>query len=218
MLYKRAADGTGVDALVLKLPEPGVYEGVWSPDGEWIVLRAGGTVLQAGGRDIMALHVGVDTVPRPLIASPSYDESAIALSPDGRWIAYESDETGSPEVFVRPFPNADGGRWQVSSGGGRSPLWAKSGRELFFVNRTRDMVVVSITSGAAPDIGTPRPLFHLRDEIYLADRENYTPHDIHPDGQRFILARRVQIPGTAVQPIVVVENWFTELRERTRKR
>ncbi|HYV96213.1 MAG TPA: protein kinase, partial [Gemmatimonadaceae bacterium] len=217
-LHKRSADGTGTDELVLKVRTgSGIYEGAWSPDGKTLVVRAGGTQNQIGGRDISVIHPGVDSVPKPLIASPQFDEEAIAISPDGRWIAYETNETGKIDVFIRPFPNVDGGKWQVSSGGGRAPLWAKSGRELFFVNTKRDMVAVSISDGPTPSPGEPRTLFHMRDELFLQDPENYTPFDISPDGQRFIMARRVRENMVALAPMTVTLNWFEELRERLAK-
>jgi len=112
----------GADSLVLDL-EAAIWEAVTSPDGQWLVLRTGGAA--SGRRDIVALQVGQDTVPRPLLTEP-YDEAAPALSPDGRWLAYESGETGRREIFVRPFPDVQTGKWQVSTSGGTSPVWVSS--------------------------------------------------------------------------------------------
>ena len=212
-LYYRSADGIGADSLILRAAG-GVFEAAWSPDGEWLLFRTGGQVGQAGGRDIHALRPGVDSTPVPLIAT-QYDEEAIALSPDGRWLAYESNETGRTEVFIRPFPNVDSGKWQVSNGGGVAPLWAKNGRELFYVNENREMVATSVGAGATPQLGERGTLFRLRDELYLASQEYYTPYDVHPDG-RFIMARNVTPPAAIEAPLIVVENWFEELRERVR--
>jgi dipeptidyl aminopeptidase/acylaminoacyl peptidase len=219
-LYRRPADGTGSDEMLapaLHLAAPGVFEGALSPDGKWLVIRAGGAQNLLGARDIVGMQLGVDTAPRPLVASPTFDESGIAISPDGRWLAYESTETGHSEVFIKPFPNTDGGKWQVSTDGGRAPLWARNGREIFFVNGARDMIAVPITTGASPVLGTREKLFHLSDDIYLENQENYTPFDISPDGMRFIMARRARTTGNQVAPLVVVENWFAELRRRTQK-
>jgi hypothetical protein len=221
MPYRRPADGTGRDEAIIpsaQLPQSGVYEAAWSPDGKWLLIRTGGTQNQLGARDIFGIQLDTDTTLRPLVASSTFDESAMALSPDGRWLAYESTETMPPEVFIRPFPNTEGGRWQVSIGGGRAPLWTRDGKELFFVNADRDMMVVSIATGASPSPGTPKLLFHLRDDLYLENQENYTPFDISPDGRRFLMARRVQAAAAAkVLPLVVVENWFEELRGRMKK-
>jgi serine/threonine-protein kinase len=214
MLYKHAADGTGTDELVYAMKtNPGIYEGAWSPDGKTLALRAGGTVSVVGGRDIMIVQPGVDSAPRKLIASDQFDESGIALSPDGKWIAHESNETGRTEVYIRPFPNADAGKWQVSTEGGRAPLWSRNGRELFFVDGTRTMVSAPVTFGTGAQIGLRTKLFKLRDEIYLANQENYTPFDIAPDG-RFLMARTMRTTAAKISPIVVTGNWFTELRTR----
>jgi hypothetical protein len=216
-LFKRPADGTGADELVFG-EKRSIQEGAWAPDGKTLLIRTGGTVSLAGNRDISVVRPGLDSTPRPVVATAEFDESAIALSPDGRWLAYESNESGHTEVFIRPFPNAAGGRWQVSTSGGRAPLWAKSGRELFYVNEARDMVVVPIAPGVSPGIGVRKILFHLRDEIYLANQENYTPFDISPDGQRFIMAKRIRATAAQVAPLVVTESWFQELRQRMAKR
>ena len=85
------------------------------------------------------MRLGEDSVPTRLLAS-DFDERAVALSPDARWISYQSDETGQNEVHVRPFPDITAGKWTVSLGGGRFPLWSHSGRELFYVDRDDRMV------------------------------------------------------------------------------
>ncbi len=210
-LYRRAADGTGSDSLLLRATA-GVFEGLWSPDGEWLLFRTGGDVSQVGGRDVHGMRPGVDTTKVPVIVTP-YDEEAVAFSPDGRWLAYESNETGRTEVFIRTFPDTDAGKWQVSSGGGVAPLWARDGRTLYYVNADREMMAVSVASGAAPQLGERRMLFKMREELYLAAREYYTPFDIAADG-RFIMARSVTPPSSIQTPLVVVENWLEELREK----
>jgi hypothetical protein len=210
-LYERPADGTGADSLVLA---GNMFEGEISGDGRWLLARAGGTVNVSGGRDIGAMRLGTDTALTPIVHTP-FDESEIALSPDGRWLAYVSDETGRPEVFIRPFPATDSAKYQISTTGGVAPLWARSGRELFFVNADRDMMGVPLVPGTAPRRVEPHVLFHLDDDLYLTDREYYTPFDVSPDGQRFIMARRVR--STAEQapvpdsPLIVTQNWLTEL-------
>ncbi len=213
-LYSRRADGTGADSVILRTPG-GVFEGAWSPDGRWLLLRTGGTVGQAGGRDILAMRPGVDSVPVPFLAT-QFDEQAIAISPDGRWLAYESNETGQTEVFIRPFPDVHDRKWQVSNGGGAAPLWARNGRELYYVNANREMMAVTVGPGAQLELGEPRILFRLRPELYLDSPEFYTPYDIGPDG-RFIMARSVTPRSIAEAPLIVVENWFEELKARVRR-
>jgi eukaryotic-like serine/threonine-protein kinase len=209
---RASADGTGSSALVASAPA-GLFEAAVSPDGRWLVARTAGGVGRQG-RDIVGYHMG-DTTMVPLIANPSVDESAFMLSPDGRWIAYESDETGRREVYVRPFPNTDDGKWPASSDGGMAPLWARNGRELYFVDAQRRMMAMTFTAGTPPQLGEPRVLFTLAPEDYLDGNTYYTPFDVGPDG-RFLIARRVR--STAEAPLIVVENWFTELKQKLQDR
>jgi serine/threonine-protein kinase len=210
-LYRRAANGTGADSLVWRA-EAGVFEGAWSPDGRWLLFRTGGVMGQAGGRDIVGLRPGVDSAPAPVVATP-YDEEAIALSPDGRWLAYESNETGRTEIFLRPFPGTESGKWQVSSDGGVAPLWARNGRELFYVNGNMEMMAVTVAPGAEPRLGQPNRLFALGDRLHMTRNEYYTPFDVAPDG-RFLMARIVRRATALDLPLVVVENWFEELKRK----
>ena len=185
-----------------------IFEAVWSEDGKWLVVRTGGVAGQVGGRDIWGLQLGVDTVPVPLVTS-EFDERAIALSSDGRWLAYESDETGRNEVYVRPFPATEGGKWQVSTNGGSAPLWAHSARELFYLGPQNELVAVQVVSG--PESWTTEPLFTVGPE-YVSSA-NYTWFDVAPDDQRFLMVR---IPPGAAQTseLIVVENFFEELKAK----
>jgi serine/threonine-protein kinase len=214
-LYWRPADGTGSDSLILRAAQ-GIFEGAWSPDGRWLLFRTGGTVGQTGGRDIVGIRPGVDSTPVPVVVSP-YDEEAIAISPDGRWLAYESNETGQTEVYLRPFPNTNSGKWQISNGGGVAPLWSRTGGELFYMSPKRDMMAAAIGRGAEPAIGTPRVLFHLQDDLYMTPTEFYTPFDVAPDG-RFIMARTETPAPNFEARLVVVDNWLEELEQRLRRR
>jgi Tol biopolymer transport system component len=210
-LHRVNADGTGGEQVLARNPGL-IFEGAASPDGRWIVVRIhGGLGFQ--GRQILGYRAG-DTTAVPLVVSPGFDEDAFRLSPDGRWIAYESNETGRREVYVRRFPNTNEGKWQASTDGGYAPLWARSGRELFFVDAQRRMTVVPFTPGAATPIGAPRVLFTLPADLYLWENDYYTPFDISPDGQRFLMARQIQATSTEQALLIVVEHWFTELKRR----
>ena len=114
--WARPGDGTGTAELVFDFEE-GIAQAFWSPDGEWLVFRTAGVAGVEGGRDIFALRPDVDSVPTPLMTA-DFDEIYPALSPDGRWIAYASNETGRYEVYIRPFPDVESGRWQISPQGG----------------------------------------------------------------------------------------------------
>ncbi len=208
-LHQASADGTGPNTVLARNPD-GIYEGAGSPDGKWIVARIRGG-LGHQGRDIIGYHMG-DTTAVPLIASAAFDEDAFRLSPDGHWIAYESDESGRREIYVRPFPNTNDGKWQASTQGGFAPLWAPGGRELLFVDAQRRMTSMAFAPGPTPMLGERRVLFTLTANLYLSENDYYTPYDISSDGRRFIMARQAQAKG--VPPLMVVENWTTELRAR----
>ena len=129
------------------------------------------------------LETGIDTIPRKLVSS-RYDNYAMTLSPDGRWMAYVSDESGGREVYVRPFPSVDSAKFAISAGGGLEPLWRRDGRELFFRNTRGDMFAVPVTPGPRFIHGAPRLLFSQAD---MALQEFYRTYDVHPDGKRFLM-------------------------------
>jgi len=206
------ADGAGTDSL---LYEGVVDEAVMSPDNRWLVLRQGSVGSVAGGRNINGLRLGTDTTPVPILATP-FDEEAPALSPDGKWMAYQSDETGRTEVFVRPFPNTEAGKKQVSSGGGLAPLWSQDGKELFYLGGDKKMMVARVTAGAMLGLSEPVALFQVPDDLLRVEALYYTPWDVARDG-RFIMARLVDGSQGQAGTIVVVENWFQELNAKVKK-
>jgi serine/threonine-protein kinase len=213
-LFARRGDGTGAEELKLRMDRP-ILEAGWSRDGKWLLLRTGGVAGATGERDIFAMQLGVDSVPRPLLVSGA-DEKAIALSPDGRWLAYESNETGRDEVYVRPFPKVDEGKWQVSTAGGTNPLWAHSGRELFYANPASEMMAAQISAAAQFIVAERRLLFKVGPEYVLSN--NYTPFDVSPDDRRFIMVRRRQSSqAQEAAPLILVENWLTELKAKIKK-
>ena len=213
-VYTRSADGTGTEELRLTADKP-IWETVWSRDGKWLVVRTGGVAGSLGDRDVYAMEIGVDTALRPLLVSAA-DERAIALSPDGRWLAYESNESGENQVFVRPFPDMNSGKWQVSIGGGRAPLWAHSGRELFYLGTgaPEQMMVADVSDGQGFQVTARRPLFPLVPELFGS--VNYTPWDISPDDRRFIMVRSLAGgQAGASSQVVLVTNWIQEMRAKT---
>jgi hypothetical protein len=126
------------------------------------------------------------------------------LSPDGSWLAYTSNESGRPQVYVREFPGS-GGKWQVSTDGGTEPMWAPNGRELFY-RLGNKMVAVGIDTEPAFTVGTRKVLF---DEEYVPWRW-HTNYDIHPDGKSFVMIKG----GEGSTELVVVLNWAEELKRR----
>jgi serine/threonine-protein kinase len=181
----------------------GIDEGFRSRDGRWLILRVG----VGGGRDIYALRRGIDSVPAPLIAT-QFEEYSPSLSPDGRWLAYVSKESGRAEVYVRPFPNVGAARWQVSTSGGNEPLWGNRGRELFFKNRNAELVAVSVETRPSFRIVGSRSLFSVRG--YYAE-ELHTSYAVSPDDRSFIFVRRLE---TGDGRLMMVLNWFEELESK----
>jgi eukaryotic-like serine/threonine-protein kinase len=205
----RRADGTGEESTVLDFSR-GIFEFVPANDG-WAIARLG----ESPTRDIVLARVG-DTTWHPLLASERFHESAPALSPDRRWLAYMSDESGRMEIFVRPFPEVNSGRWQISRAGGSEPLWSRDGRELFFRTPAGTLTSVSVTSGAGFSVSEPRPLF--RTTVYLG-LETSRAYDISPDGSRFLFARLASGQADAEDSSVVyVENWPAATRRSRRAR
>ncbi|MBA3671184.1 MAG: PD40 domain-containing protein, partial [Gemmatimonadaceae bacterium] len=212
-LWEQSADGTGEPRHLWGKDEP--TDGFLSPDGRWIVLGATGSPGTSAGGDILAAHRGVDSVARRILAT-GYDEAGSTLSPDSRWLAYVSNEQGVHELFVRPFPDVNGGKWQVSSGGGSAPLWAHNGRELFYV-RGKNMYVVRIHPGPPFSAEPPRILFAIPDRMRAGSLVRGT-FAIAPDDQRFLMVRDNSWEEMAGTPtMVVVQNFFEELRAKLKK-
>ncbi|HEX8941739.1 MAG TPA: hypothetical protein VF785_01310, partial [Gemmatimonadaceae bacterium] len=210
-IYQHRADGAGTDSLLLG---GAIEEAARSPDGKWLLFRDGSNGAVSGGRDIKGVRLGVDTSRVPVIVTP-FDEEAIALSPNGNWIAYQSDETGRTEVFIRSFPNTDTFKRQVSNGGGAAPLWSRDGKELFFLSAGKDMMSTRVTAAAAITVSPPVSLFHVPDELLGVEYNYYTPWDVAADG-RFVMARLRRSDGAA-STVVVAENWLTELKARMKR-
>jgi serine/threonine-protein kinase len=207
-VWRKRADGASAPELLWTVPGAPVEEAQFSNDGQWLVYRKN-TRNQA---DVYAVRLGRDTVPIPLLTG-SYNEGGVALSPDGRWLAYSSDESSRDEVFVRPFPDVASGRWQVSSAGGTAARWGRGGRELFYEAASGDLMVVPVTPGPTFTAGAPRRLFPLGSGLL---RSNTVPmYDITPDQRQFIMVRLSavsQAPGAG--QLVVVDNWFEELKAK----
>ncbi len=152
----------------------------------------------------------------PLLANDGFEEVTIALSPDERWLAYASNESGRFEVYLVPYPDVRGGRWQVSVAGGRSPRWARSGRELFFRDLADGVVAVPVGAGSTPDLGERRLLFRLGGmSLVGSSGDPMQPQfEVGPDDRRFLFERRLGGDDQAANTAVLVQHWRSELRER----
>ena len=175
------ADGTGTPRQLLHSPFQ-FAQAFQTRDGRWMVLRR--SFSEAGNGDLYAVRTGDSTLV-PLLTSPAREISP-AVSPDGRWLAYVSDESGQTEVYVRPFPEVATARWQVSSSGGTLPMWAHNGRELFYINGRQDMMSVSVQPGASFTAAQPKVLFPAA-QYSLAG--NAGIYDVSPDDKRFVMVR-----------------------------
>lgn len=200
-------DHSGVETLTMKLasggderpltpqPDSSQYAQHWSPDGKTLLYRSESAQT---GLDIQMLPIGGK--PSPYIASNA-DESQPQFSPDNRYVAYASNESGRAEVYVQPFP-ATGAKWQVSTGGGEQPRWRSDGEELFYLSGDKRLMAVPLRGGPSFDAGTPKPLFTTTMSVgYLAVSQAY---DVTRDGTKFVIA--ASDPMTPVSPITVVVN------------
>jgi eukaryotic-like serine/threonine-protein kinase len=162
-------------------------------------------------RDIVLRHRG-DTSVTPLVADSSYAEQIPELSPDGRWLAYMSNESGRSEVYVRPFPKVGDGKWQVSRSGGSEPRWSRSGRELFYRNFADTLIAVTVAPGASFVAGREVALFDVR---RFANRFSTWFYDVAPDDKRFLFLRPVSQPGPAgPDKLVQITNWAAEVHAK----
>jgi len=206
-----AADGTGIaERLTESTTNP--VPSAFSRDGKRLAFYEG-TALQTIGIKVLDLEEkrAVDLVVQPKVAAQNAD-----ISPDGRWLAYQSNESGQLEIYVRPFADAQGGKWQVSRAGGSRPLWARSGRELFYLAPPAQsatgvaMMAVPIEPGPAFRAGNPTKLFG---GSYFAALNGRT-YDVSSDGQRFLMVKDKTTSPRIANRIIVVENFFEELKRR----
>ena len=209
-LYRKPSNGTGREELLfesdlVKMP---------------MSVSATGTVLfyveaTKSGRDVWALPLSGDRKPVPLLET-RFSEAHPQISPDGRWFAYSSDETGRAEIYVQTFPPG-GGKWQVSSSGGTFARWRPDGKELFYMERASFGRIVGVdvrATGTTFEFSAPRPLF---DSGYLnfapGHTGNYNTFDVSADGTRFLIPRPLA-SDIVETPLTVVLNWTAALRQK----
>jgi serine/threonine-protein kinase len=181
-----------------------------SPDGRFHVFSQDDPKT---GRDLWVLPMEGDRKPRVFLQTP-FQESSGQFSPDGRWIAYVSNESGRLEVYVRPFPGP-GGKWQISTEGGTELAWNPKGKELFYRTggQKEKMMVVEYQTQPTFTVGKPRLLFEGN---YVANTPTAAGafYSVAPDGQRFLMTKTPDQPQAALTQINVVLNWFEELKQR----
>jgi Tol biopolymer transport system component len=214
-MYSRAVDGTGSAERIIESASVN-YPLAITPDGSQLLFRRDG---ENTGHDLAIVALSGNKQPAPLIAT-GFNERNGEISPDGRWLAYESNESGADEIYVRPFPNVEAGRWQISTNGGRQPLWARGGRELFFRTADGALMVVPVESTAksqsrAFSRGTPVRVFDAKYYVGSAGLVGRT-YDVSPDSKQFLMIKteadanhRVPRPS-----LIVVQNWVEELKQK----
>ena len=201
-LYSVLADGSGAAEVIFERPLS-QWEGVSSAESGWLVYResGGGT-----GRDIRYRSLEAPYADSTFLVTP-YDERSLALSPDGRWLAYVSDESGRDEVYARPFPDV-GGRLQISTDGGIGPRWARSGQELFYFSEEKLVAARVAVNDGGLVIESRRVLFDVPDYFISP---NHSGYDVFPDDQSFLFTKTERVEERTV---VVVLNFFEELKAK----
>jgi Tol biopolymer transport system component len=212
-LYQRSSNGTGQDELLFESKEI-KYPTDWSRDGKFLIFAS------QGGKtdyDLWALPMAGSAKPgdrKPiLLLQTQYTELQGPLSPDSRWLAYASNESGTFQVYVPPFaPGWDKpvtGKWQISTSGGLQPRWRGDGKELFYSAADRKLMAVDIKAGAQTfDRGTPQALFESRSSATGANTFSYA---VTSDGKRFLMPVAAGTPGEA-PPLTVVVNWLASVK------
>jgi Tol biopolymer transport system component len=200
-LYRKAAHGTGPEELLLESKEAKASED-WTRDGKYLVFNLG-----SGATGIWALELAGNANERKPVAlvTGTFTQQQGRVSPDGRWLAYRSSETGRDEVYVQNFPPS-GGKWQISTAGGSQPEWRADGKELFYI-QNKTLMKVDITSGSGRfDWGTPKALFDASFPSGLR-RSKYV---VSSNGQKFLAVTRLE--QTTSIPFTLVLNWTAGIK------
>ena len=203
-LYWQPADGSGSSEQITQ-DQLGTNNvpGSWSPDGQHMVF----TYDVQGGRQLW-IYSAKDRKIAPFEQNPPKYVTAPRFSPDGRWIAYASPESGPMEIYVRPFPGP-GGKWQVSTEGGTEPIWNPKGHELFY-RSGKKLMAVEYEAQPTFSPGKPKELF---EGPYVPTPRSFPDYDVSPDGQRFLMLKPAE-DQQATSQIIVVQNWIEELKQK----
>jgi Tol biopolymer transport system component len=207
-LFAVAADGTGTPERLTNSPNAPAPTST-SPDGAQVVFHENAGM----GTQLNLVELGGSHRVEPLAHSRPGTKRNGMISPDGRWIAYESDESGRFEIYVRPYPDVQAGRWQVSTDGGVRPVWNPNSRELFYASTDNSLMLVRVEAAQSWLGSTPERLFsnpNLSSPAGLAGLS----YDISPDGRRFLILKLKSSQETTSDPVqlLVVQNWHEEVK------
>ncbi|MCI0403337.1 MAG: hypothetical protein L0212_07430, partial [Acidobacteria bacterium] len=201
-MYLKPADGSGQETELFVLPGVDVRPWSWSPDSKHLAYRTLDPKTKTRA-DIWILPLSGERKPFPFVQT-AFEESFASFSPDGKWIAYTSDESGQEQVYVAPFPGP-GGRWQVSSAGGSRPLWRKDGREIYFLAADDKLMAAEVRAeGASLAVGQVRSLFSVR------PKRLGRVYDVTGDGRRFLVNTSIQERNAV--PLTMVANWTSGVK------
>jgi serine/threonine-protein kinase len=213
-ILRRAADGTGSSEKLSEESGAQVIPSSISPDGRTLITSSNANP-RGGAFDLNALALTGNREVKPLIATPKLETNG-EISPNGRWLAFESDESGRREIYVRPFPAVDTGRWQISTSGGTRPAWSRNNRELYFVSPDQQMMAVTVESGKDFTYGRPAALFKGNAYYFGVGPTNLNgrTYDVAPDGRFLLIKDPANGPGTTAPTIVIVAHWLDEVKKR----
>jgi serine/threonine-protein kinase len=212
-LYWQAADNTGVAERLTTSPNIQIPSSI-SPDGSHLTFAE---VRPKTGLDVMMLELSqtpamtITRTPQPLIQT-RFAEVDSRVSPDGRWVAYQSGLAETPQIHVRPFPNVDAGHWQVTTNGGTRPVWARGGRELIYQANGAMMAVPVRTTDSIFSAGNPTKLFDVAPYYFGIVGHTF---DVSADGQKFLMVKNAAAPDQNAAPsLIVAEHWTDQLKTR----
>jgi eukaryotic-like serine/threonine-protein kinase len=202
--YAKAADGSGAERAVLETQDTVEIPLSSSPDGRYLVYQRLNAIKDTA-HQLWVLPLFGDGKPFP-IAQTTFEEGGATVSPDGKWMAYDSNESSRREVYVTAFPGG-GAKWQVSTNGGSAAQWRGDGKELFFLDATDNLIAVDVNaSGGAVHLGTPHTLFQA-----IGIQREYGPFQVTADGKKFLINSGNLKEGT--EPMTLVLNWLAELKK-----
>jgi eukaryotic-like serine/threonine-protein kinase len=197
-LRQKSSSGAGSEEVVLH-SESSKYPTDWSPDGRFILYRAFDAKTNL---ELWVQPFGGDRRPIPFLKA-RFGADLGQFSPDGRWVAYASNESGKWEIYVAPFPGP-GSNWKVSSAGGSEPRWRRDGKELFYLAPDEKLMAVEVKEGSTFSADAARPLFQTRRREHISSNDLFS-YDVSADGQRFLV--NTDIGEVTSPPLTVVLNW-----------
>jgi Tol biopolymer transport system component len=202
-IYAKAADGSGAERTIQEDGDVLESPRTVSADGRYLIY--GRRAKDESAFHIWALPLTGGGKPFAVVQD-SFDEDFPSVSADGKWMAYQSNESGRREIYITAFPGG-GAKWQVSSNGGTAPRWRKDGKELFFLDLSDNVTAVDVSiAGGAPRLGAPRALFQA-----VGIQRDFGPFDVTADGKKFLVNSGNLKEGN--DPLTLVLNWAAELKK-----